>query len=579
MSRSGGSISTPSAKKFCRSSTVTRRDAITLLATPSLRAAPPPWDVLIRGGTIYDGTGAPGIRADLALKGDRIAAIGDLPVASARAIVDAEGCAVTPGFINVLSWAADELIHDGRGLSDLKQGVTLEIFGEGTSLGPLNPTMRRERLRAQPRGKRHPIPWVTNAGALAWLARRGVALNIASFVGAATIRIHALGYANRPPTRAELARMQDLVHREMRLGALGVGSALIYAPGAYAQTAELAALAASAAPFGGVYISHLRSEGDRLLEALDELLEISRIAKIPAEIYHLKAAGRDNWPKLDAALARIEEARASGLRVAANMYTYTAASTGLDAAMPPWVQEGGFNAWRRRLRDPAIRPRVAAEMRALQSTWENLLRAAGPDQTLLLGFANPTLRPYIGKTLAEVALLRNSTPEDAAIDLVIEDASRVSVAYFLMSEQNVRRQVALPWMAFGSDARAIAAEGDQLQSATHPRTYGNFARLLGKYVRDEQVLPLEAAIHQLTALPADRFSLAGRGRLVPGAFADVVVFDPQSIRDTATFERPHSYAEGVHHVFVNGRHTLKNGEFTGLAAGRFVRGPGYRPTP
>jgi N-acyl-D-amino-acid deacylase len=557
---------------------VTRRDAIALLAAaPPTLAAAPPWDLLIRGGTVYDGAGTPGVRADLAIKDDRIAAIGQLPAASARATIDAEGCAVAPGFINVLSWAADELIHDGRGLSDLKQGVTLEIFGEGTSLGPLNPTMRRERLRAQPRGKRHPVPWITTAGALAWLARRGVALNIASFAGAASIRIHELGYANRPPNKAELARMQDLVRREMRFGALGVGSALIYAPGAYAQTPELAALAAAAAPFGGIYISHLRSEGDRLLEALDELLEIARIANIPAEIYHLKAAGRDNWPKLDAVLDRIEDARASGLRVTANMYTYTAASTGLDAAMPPWVQEGGFNASRQRLRDPGIRKRVAAEMRDPLATWENLLRAAGPAQTLLLGFAKPALRSYTGKTLAEVARLRNTTPEDAAIDLVIEDASRVSVAYFLMSEPNVRRQVALPWMAFGSDARAIAAEGDQLQSATHPRTYGNFARLLGKYVRDEQALPLEAAIHQLTALPATRFGLAGRGRLVPGAFADIVVFDPQSVRDTATFERPHSYAEGVHHVFVNGRHTLKNGEFTGPMAGRFVRGPGYRP--
>ncbi len=558
---------------------MTRRDAIALLATPPLLAAAPPWDVLIRGGTIYDGTGAPGVRADVALKADRVAAIGDFSAASARATLDAEGCAVAPGFINVLSWAAGELIHDGRGLSDLKQGVTLEIFGEGTSLGPLNPAMRRELLRSQTRGKRYPVPWVTNAGALAWLARRGVALNIASFVGAATVRIHELGYANRAPTKPELARMQELVRREMRLGALGVGSALIYAPGAYAQTPELAVLAAAAAPFGGVYISHLRSEGDRLLEALDELLEIARIAQIPAEIYHLKAAGRDNWPKLDTVLDRLDAARASGLRVAANMYTYTAASTGLDAAMPPWVQEGGFNAWRRRLRDPKVRSRVAAEMRDPLAPWENLLRAAGPDQTLLLGFADPALRPYIGKTLAEAARLRNTTPEDAAIDLVIEDGSRVSVAYFLMSEDNVRRQVALPWMAFGSDARAIAAEGDQLQAATHPRTYGNFARLLGKYVRDEQVLALEAAIHQLTALPAARFGLAGRGRLVPGAFADVVVFDPRSIRDTATFESPHSYAEGVHHVFVNGRHTLKSGEFTGQTAGRFVRGPGYRPTP
>lgn len=550
-----------------------RRGFIGLLG--ALPAAAQPYDVLIRNGVVYDGTGAPGRQADVAIAGGRISAVGELGGASARTVIDADGQAVAPGFINMLSWAAEWLIHDGRGMSDLKQGVTLEIFGEGSSLGPLNAEMRRERLRRQARGKRYPVTWVTNAGALSWLAQRGVAVNIASFVGAATVRIHELGYADRAPSPAELRRMQELVRREMRLGALGVGSALIYAPGAYAKTNELIALAKAAAPSGGTYISHLRSEGDRLEEGLEELLTIAREAGVQAEIYHLKAAGRENWPKLEGVIRRIEQARAGGLRVGANMYTYTAASTGLDAAMPPWVQEGGFDAWRRRLRDPAIRARTAAEMRDPPARWENLMRGAGAEGTLLLGFRNPALRAFTGKTLAEVARLRQTTPEEAAMDLVVEDGSEVSAAYFLMTEENVRRQVALPWMAFGSDARAIPAEGEHLDSMVHPRTYGNFARLLGKYVREERVLPLEAAVHQLTGLPAARLGLKGRGRLAPGNFADVVVFDPARIRDHATFERPHAYAEGVSHVFVNGRHTLRDGEYTGAKAGRFVRGPGH----
>ncbi len=554
---------------------MTRRQLIGLLAARA--AAAESFDTVIRGGTLYDGTGAPGVQADLGIRGDRIAAIGDLRTSTTRTVVDAEGLAVAPGFINMLSWAAEWLIRDGRGLSDLKQGVTLEVFGEGSSMGPLTPVMRKERLRTQSRKHRYPIPWVTNAGALAWMAKRGVSMNIASFVGASTVRIHELGYEDRAPNRTELARMQELVRREMRLGGMGVGAALIYAPGVYAKTAELVALAKAAAPFGGLYISHIRSEGDRIEEGLDELIHIAREAKIAAEVYHLKVAGRENWPKLATVIERIEQARAEGLKVSANMYTYTAGATGFDAAMPPWVQEGGFEAWRKRLRDPEIRRRVAAEMRDPAAPWENLMRAAGAEGTLLLGFANPALREYTGKTLAEVAASRKSSPEDTAMDLVVEDGSRVSVAYFLMSEENVRRQLKLPWMAFGSDARAIAAEGDNLEASTHPRTYGNFARLLGKYVRDEDVLPMEAAIHQLTGLPAGRLGLTKRGLLQPGFYADVAVFDPVTIRDTATFARPHSYAEGMRHVFVNGRHALKGGESTGVLAGRFVRGPGYRP--
>lgn len=538
-------------------------------------AAQAPAEIHLRGGVVYDGTGAEGRRADVAIRGARIHAVGEVPSSRTARTVDAAGCVVAPGFINMLSWGAEPLILDGRGLSDLKQGVTLEIFGEGSSLGPLTPEMRRERLRNQRRGRRYPIPWVTNAGALGWMARRGVAMNIASFIGATTLRIHELGYEDRPPTPAELDRMQALVRRDMRLGCLGIGSALIYAPGGYAQTPELIALAKAAAPFGGLYISHMRSEGDRIMEGLEELLTIARAAGIAAEIYHLKCAGRENWGKLDQVLERLEQARGEGLRVSANMYTYTAGATGFDAAMPPWVQEGGFAAWRKRLQDPATRARVAAEMREPEAKWENLMRAAGPEGTLLLGFGNPALRHYTGKTLAEVARLRQTTPEETAIDLVVEDQSRVSVAYFLMSEENVRRQVALPWMSFGSDARAIAAEGENLEFSTHPRTYGNFARLLGKYVREEQALPLEAAIHQLTGLPAARLGLKRRGLLKPGCFADIAVFDPATIRDTATFEKPHSYAEGMRHVFVNGRQALRDGEFTGVKAGQFVRGPGY----
>lgn len=546
-----------------------RRRFIGLLG--ALPAAAQPYDTVIRGGMVYDGTGAPPRRLDVAILGGRIAALGEFGAASARRVVDAGGLAVAPGFINMLSWAADWLIQDGRGLSDLKQGVTLEIFGEGASLGPLNAAMRRERLRRQRRGQRYPVRWITNAGALNWLAQRGVAMNVASFVGAATVRIHELGYEDRAPSAAQLRRMQELVRREMRLGALGVGSALIYAPGAYAKTEELIALARAAAPFGGTYISHLRSEGDRLEEGLEELLTIAREAKIRAEIYHLKAAGQANWPKLERVIARVEQARSEGQRAGANMYTYTAASTGLDAAMPPWVQEGGFEAWRRRLRDPAIRARAFAEMRDPEAPWENLMRAAGAENTLLLGFVNPALRQYTGKTLAEAARMRGATPEETAMDLVAEDGSTVSVAYFLMSEENVRRQIRLPWMAFGSDARAIPAEGEHLESMVHPRTYGNFARLLGKYVRDEQLISLEEAVHRLSGLPAQRLGIADRGRLAPGCFADVAVFDPARVRDHATFTQPHAYAEGMVHVFVNGRHTLRDGEFTGVKAGQFVR--------
>lgn len=534
------------------------------------------YDVVIRGGTIYDGSGSPPFVGDLAIRGDTIAALGRLENARGRLELNAAGLAVAPGFINMLSWATESLIADGRAQSDIRQGVTLEVFGEGWSMGPLNEAMKREMLERQGDIK-YDIPWTTLGEYLEYLVRRGVSPNVASFVGATTIRIHVLGYENRPPTPAEMEQMRQLVRQAMEEGALGVGSSLIYAPAFYASTEELIELCKVAAEYGGMYISHIRSEGNRLLEAIDELIRIAREAKIPAEIYHLKAAGRANWPKLDEAIRRIEAARAEGLRVTANMYPYTAGATGLNAAMPPWVQEGGHRAWIERLKNPAIRARVLREMRTPTDRWENLyLMAGSPENVLLVGFKNEALKPLTGKTLAEVARMRGRSPEDTIIDLVIEDDSRVDTVYFLMSEENVKKQIALPWVSFGSDAEALAPEGVFLKSNPHPRAYGTFARVLGHYVREQKVIPLEEAIRRMTSLPAENLKLDRRGRLKVGYFADVVIFDPAKIRDHATYERPHQYATGVIHVFVNGVQVLKNGEHTGAKPGRVVRGPGYK---
>ncbi len=537
-------------------------------------ASPPEYDTVIRGGMVYDGSGAPPVRADVGLRADTIAAVGDLGEARGRTEIDATGLAVAPGFINMLSWATESLIEDGRSQSDIRQGVTLEVFGEGWSLGPLNDAMKTDMKNAQS-DIRFDIDWTTLGEYLESLERRGVAPNVASFVGATTVRIHELGYEDRPPTPEELDRMRALVRQAMEEGALGVGSSLIYTPAFYADTDELVALSKVAAGYGGMYISHMRSEGNRLLEAVDELLTIAREAGIPAEIYHLKAAGRENWHKLDDVIARVEAARAEGLKITADMYTYTAGATGLDAAMPPWVQEGGFEAWRTRLRDPAVRARVAREMRTPTDAWENLLLAAGPENVLVVGFRNEKLRRYTGMTLAEVAEERGVSPEVAAMDLVVEDSSRVGTVYFLMSEDNVRRQITLPWMSFGSDAGSLAPEGVFLNTNPHPRAYGNFARLLGRYVRDEGLIPLEEAVRRLTTLPASNLKLRRRGALKPGYFADVVVFDPKEIRDHATFAEPHQYATGVVHVFVNGTAVLRDGEHTGATPGRVVRGPGW----
>ena len=533
------------------------------------------YDVLIRNGTVYDGSGGPGVAADIAIRGDSIVAIGALAAARAPLEIDAGGLAVAPGFINMLSWATESLLVDGHSQSDIRQGVTLEVFGEGTSMGPLNAAMKRELVEEQG-DLRYDVAWTTLGEYLEHLERRGVSTNVASFVGATTVRIHELGHADRAPDAPELERMRALVRAAMEEGALGVGSSLIYAPAFYAGTPELVALAREAGRYGGMYISHLRSEGNALLRAVDELIGIARDADVPAEIYHLKMAGAENWAKLDSVIARIEGARAEGLRITADMYTYTAGATGLDAAMPPWVQEGGLQQWRARLQDPETRARVLREMRTPTDAWESLYLLAGsPERVLLVGFRQDSLKYLTGKSLAEVARLRGTTPEDVATDLVVQDDSRVGVVYFLMSDENVHRQVGLPWMSFGSDAGSLAPEGAFLKSNPHPRAYGNFARLLGKYVREEQATSLAEAIHRLTLMPATHLGLRRRGALRPGYFADIVIFDPARIIDRATFEAPHRYAEGVRHVFVNGVPVLRDGEHTGALPGRVVRGPGW----
>jgi N-acyl-D-amino-acid deacylase len=552
-----------------------RRNHFVILGIVAAAACAPDYDVVIRGGTVYDGSGGNGMVADVGVIDDTIAAIGNLGDATAGTDLDATGLAVSPGFINMLSWATESLIEDGGSQSDIRQGVTLEIFGEGWSEGPLNDEMKATRL-AQQGDIRYDIEWTTLGEYLDYLADRGVSTNVASFVGATTVRIHEVGYDNRPPTPEELDRMRALVRQGMEEGALGLGSSLIYAPAFYAQTDELIELAKVAAEFGGSYISHMRSEGNRLAEGVRELITISREAGLPAEIYHLKAAGRANWPKMDLVIAMVEAARAEGLAITADMYTYEAGATGLDAAMPPDVQEGGLDAWRERLRDPLVRARVAREMRSQPDDWENLYSAAGsPERLLLVEFRQDSLKYLTGKTLAEVAQLRGTSPEETAMDLVIADHSRVGTVYFLMSEENIEKQIALPWVSFGSDAASMAPDGVFLRSNPHPRGYGNFARLLGHYVRDRQVISLGEAVRRLTSLPAENLRLRRRGRLQTGYFADVVVFDPATIVDHATFPRPHQYSEGVAHVLVNGTLVLRDGDHTGATPGRVVRGPGW----
>ena len=539
-------------------------------------AQQPPFDLVIRGGTVYDGTGSPGRRTDVGIRGDRVAAVGELSGTPANRVIDATGLAVAPGFINMLSWSTESLLADGRSQGEIRQGVTTQIFGEGASMGPLNAEMKR-RMLDQMGDVKYEITWTTLSEYLRELERRGVSQNVASFIGATTIREHVIGLEDRKPTAEQLEQMRSLVRQEMEAGALGIGSSLIYAPAFYATTEELIELCKVAAQYRGKYISHMRSEGARLVEAVEELIRISREAGIPAEIYHLKAAGQANWSKLNRVIAMVEDARAKGLAITADMYTYPAGATGLDAAMPPWVLDGGYEAAYKRLQDPAMRKKIAHAIRTPTSDWENLYLAAGSaDRVLLVEFKSEALKPLTGKTLAEAAKLRGEDPVETIMILVLEDRSRVGTVYFMMSEDNIRRQIRLPWVSFGSDAASMAPELPFIKSSAHPRAYGNFARLLGRYVRDEKVIPLEEAVRRLSGLPATNLELDRRGFLRDGMFADVVVFDPARVADRATFEQPHQYAVGVRHVFVNGVQVLQDGEHTGAKPGRALWGPGRK---
>jgi N-acyl-D-amino-acid deacylase len=547
-----------------------------LIASVLISCGGPDYDIIIRNGMVYDGSGTAPKRADVAINADTIAFIGDLSEKTGNEELDANGMAVSPGFINMLSWAVESLIVDGRSQSDIRQGVTLEVMGEGTSMGPLNHQMK-ELIIADQGDFKFDIEWTTLGEYLQYLEDKGISTNVASFVGAGTLRIHELGFEDREPTAEELEKMKTLAAAAMEEGAMGIGSSLIYAPDFFASTEELIALCKVAAEYDGMYISHMRSEGDYWLEAIDELIRIAKEANIPAEIYHLKAGGKANWTKLDDAIGKIDSAREEGLKITTDMYNYIAGATGLDASMPPWVQEGGYDEWARRLQDPGIRKKVKAEMMAKGAGWENLYFAAGSaDKLILNGFKNDSLRYLTGKSLKEVAEMRGTGYEETAMDLVWQDGSRVGTIYFLMSEENVKKQIVLPYMSFGSDAGSIAPEGQFLQYSPHPRAYGNFARLLGKYVREEKVIPLADAIRKLTHQPATNLKIKKRGLLAPGYFADVVVFDPESISDHATFDEPHQYSTGVSDVWVNGTRVLKNGEHTGASGGRFVKGPGYK---
>ena len=533
------------------------------------------YDLILRNGTIYDGSGSPPVSGDLAIEGDIIADIGSLSNARGKTEIDVTGRAVAPGFVNMMCWANESLIEDGRSQSDIRQGVTLEIMGEGESMGPLNEAMKNAMVENQGDIK-YEVTWNTLGGYLEYLGKRGVSPNVASFIGAATPRIYVIGYEDRPPTEGEIEKMREIVRQAMKEGAMGVSSSLIYPPGNFAKTPELIALASVAAEYGGMYITHLRNEGSGILDALDELFTIARQAGIRGEIYHLKVSGKSNWPKADQVIGKVGRARSDGLQITADVYTYPAGSTGLNSTMPPWVQDGGFQKSLKRLKDPAIRKRVAREMLEESDKWENMYLGAGsPENILLVGFRTEKLKAYTGKTLAEVARLRGKSPEETAMDLIVEDESSVDTVYFTQSEENLRKFLALPWVSFCSDSPSIAPEGIFLKSSVHPRAYGSFARLLGRYVREQKVLKLEEAIRKLAALPAQNLRVDRRGMLKKGYFADVVVFDPQKIEDHATFAQPHQYATGMIHVFVNGRQVLNDGEHTGAKPGRFVRGPGW----
>lgn len=547
-----------------------------LAITISSCSSPTTYDILIKNGTIADGSGNQTYVGSVAINADTIAAIGELKNAKGTLEIDATGLVVAPGFINMLSWATESLIEDGKSQGDIRQGVTLEVFGEGWSMGPLSEKMKQEMPTSQGDIK-YDIDWSTLDEYLQSLVKRGISPNVASFIGATTVRINHIGYEDRAPTDEEMESMKAMVRQAMEDGALGVGSSLIYAPAFYSSTEELIELCKVASEYDGMYISHMRSEGNRLLESIDELMRIANEANIRAEIYHLKMSGKENWNKYDDVVKKIDSARAAGLHITTDMYTYVAGATGLDASMPPWVQEGGYDKWSERLQNPAIRKKVLEEMRTPTDEWENLMLAAGtPDNLLLVGFENDSLRHYTGKTLTEVAKIHGKSPEETAMDLVVADGSRVGTVYFLMTEDNVKKQVALPYMSFGSDAGSMAPEGVFMNSSTHPRAYGNFARVLGKYVRDENVISIEEAVRKLTSLPASNLKINKRGSLTEGYFADLAIFNPDTIQDHATFAEPHQYSTGMVHVFVNGQQVLKDGEHTGATPGQVVRGPGYK---
>lgn len=549
---------------------------LTLLALiVSSCSSPTNYDILIKNGIIADGSGSPTYIGDVGINADTIAAVGVFD-ATGTLEIDAAGLVVAPGFINMLSWATESLLEDGKSQGDIRQGVTLEVFGEGRSMGPIKEENKKTWQENQGDIK-YDIDWNTLDEYLQSLERRGISTNVASFIGATTVRINHIGYEDRPPTDEEMTSMKDMVRQAMEDGALGVGSSLIYAPAFYSSTEELIELCKVASEYDGMYISHMRSEGNRLLQSIDELMRIANEADIRAEIYHLKMSGKDNWSKYDDVVKKIDSARTAGLHITTDMYTYVAGATGLDASMPPWVQEGGYDQWSERLQDPEIRKRVLKEMTTPTDDWENLMSAAGtPDNLLLVGFKNDSLRHYTGKTLTEVAKIHGKSPEETAMDLVIADGSRVGTVYFLMTEDNVKKQIALPYMSFGSDAGSMAPEGVFLNSSTHPRAYGNFSRVLGKYVRDEKIISVEEAVRKLSSLPASNLKIKKRGSLTEGYFADLAIFNPETIQDHATFAEPHQLSTGMVHVFVNGEQVLKDGEHTGATPGKVVRGPGYK---
>jgi N-acyl-D-amino-acid deacylase len=537
---------------------------------------PQTFNVLIKNGQIIDGSGQPSYVGDIAINADTIAAIGNLKNAKGRQEIDATGLVVAPGFINMLSWATESLIEDGKSQSDIRQGVTLEVFGEGWSMGPVTDASIKAIREIGYGNIVYDFEWETLGEYLEFLTKKGVSPNVASFVGATTLRINTVGFEDRAPTDEEMEQMKSMVKKAMEEGALGIGSSLIYAPAFYASTEELIELCKVASAYDGMYISHMRSEGNQLLKSLDELIRIADEANIRAEVYHLKMAGKDNWNKFDAVVSKIDSARAAGLDITTDMYTYTAGGTGLNATMPPWVQEGGYEKWAERLQDPKIRKQLIKEMTTPTNEWENYMMAVESyDDMLLVGFKNDSLKYLTGKSLAEVAEMRKTSPEETAMDLVIQDGSRVGTIFFLMSEENVKKQLALPYMSFGSDEESSAPEGVFLETSNHPRAYGNVARLLGKYVRDEKVISLEEAIYKLTTLPATNLKIKKRGALKTGYFSDVALFNPKTIQDHATFEKPQQFSTGMVHVFVNGVQVLKDGEHTGALPGQVVRGPGY----